>query len=588
MSDEGRLVAGRYRLEKRIGSGAMGVVWKGADERLGRVIAIKQLLPQGGLSPSEAEEARQRAMREGRIAARLQHQNAIAVYDVAEDSEGQPCLIMEYLPSSSLAAVLSEQGTLPPREVARIGEQVAAALAAAHAAGIVHRDIKPGNILLGEHGVVKITDFGISRATGDVTVTKTGMLAGTPAYLAPEVAKGYDPGFAADVFSLGATLYAAVEGEPPFGVHENTLALLHMVAAGRVNPPRHAGPLTALMMRLLRAEPIERPTMAQVREGLHAVATGQPVPATAMPPSPPGATTGNGGPARPPGPIAAAATTPVPPANGQQGPRPEPLRPASRPEPTRVGPNPFADDPPPPAQHAPHGGPPRDRAHQAHQARSGPPHAPSNQGAAPPQEVTSRRRAMALTGIAVVAAALIGVLLASVIFDNSGDSIDAGTGGRLTGAETSLEVSDTSERAEPEAPPETTEETTTEETTPEPPPTTEAERVEETEEQEDPEDTAERYEDAAEDYYDMLPDDVEDAWLLLAPSAQNDPESYRNWWGSVEDVDVRGNPRYNGDGTVDIKVRYEMKEDGRRSNETVRLYFEEIDGRLLIADSHPV
>ncbi|WP_253860245.1 hypothetical protein [Actinoalloteichus caeruleus] len=195
---------------------------------------------------------------------------------------------------------------------------------------------------------------------------------------------------------------------------------------------------------------------------------------------------------------------------------------------------------------------------------------------------------MALTGIAVVAAALIGVLLASVIFDNSGDSIDAGTGGRLTGAETSLEVSDTSERAEPEAPPETTEETTTEETTPEPPPTTEAERVEETEEQEDPEDTAERYEDAAEDYYDMLPDDVEDAWLLLAPSAQNDPESYRNWWGSVEDVDVRGNPRYNGDGTVDIKVRYEMKEDGRRSNETVRLYFEEIDGRLLIADSHPV
>src|SRR5919198_210300 len=176
-------------------------------------------------------------MREGRIAARLQHQHAISVYDVAED-EGQPVLVMEYLPSTSLAAMMSEHGPLPPREVARVGAQVASALGAAHAAGVVHRDIKPGNILLGDDGTVKITDFGISRATDDVTVTKTGLIAGTPAYLAPEVAVGRDPAPPSDVFSLGSTLYAAVEGEPPFGLSENTLGLLHRVAAGRIVPPQ--------------------------------------------------------------------------------------------------------------------------------------------------------------------------------------------------------------------------------------------------------------------------------------------------------------------------------------------------------------
>ena len=241
MTDDGRLVAGRYRLTNRIGSGAMGVVWTARDERLHRTVAVKQLLLNSSMSAAESHEAKQRAMREGRIAARLQHPHAIAVYDVAEE-DGNPWLIMEYLPSRSLSAVLAERGTMPPQETARVLAQAAMALDAAHAAGIVHRDIKPGNILIGNDGIVKITDFGISRATGDVTVTATGMLAGTPAYLAPEVAKGYDPGPPSDVFSLGSTVYAAVEGEPPFGLNENTLALLHLVAAGVVNPPRQAGP----------------------------------------------------------------------------------------------------------------------------------------------------------------------------------------------------------------------------------------------------------------------------------------------------------------------------------------------------------
>ena len=273
-----RLVAGRYRLEERIGSGAMGVVWRGTDERLGRPVAVKQVFLHGGLDAGEADEVRQRTLREGRIAARLQHPHAISVFDASIDGD-EPWLVMEYLPSRSLAAVLIQQGPLDPRLVARIGRQVADALDAAHQAGIVHRDVKPGNVLIGADGTVKITDFGISRASGDLTLTRTGMLAGTPAYLAPEVARGDDSSFASDVFSLGATLYAAVEGVPPFGADDNALALLHAVAAGAVQPPLQAGPLTALLMRLLRADPAERPTAAEARSLLGRVAHGTGAPA---------------------------------------------------------------------------------------------------------------------------------------------------------------------------------------------------------------------------------------------------------------------------------------------------------------------
>jgi hypothetical protein len=275
VSDEGRLVAGRYRVIRRIGTGAMGAVWQAQDEILHRTVAIKQLLLQPGLDENEAEDARQRTMREGRIAARLHHPNAITVFDVVTDDNGQPCLIMEYLESTSLAAVLQERRTLPPLEVARIGAQIAAALKEAHAVGIVHRDIKPGNILLANNGQVKITDFGISRATDDVTVTKTGMIAGTPAYLAPEVAIGGDPGPEADVFSLGSTLYAATEGQPPFGLSENTLGLLHAVAAGQINPPRQSGQLASVLAVLLHPDIRHRPTAEEAQELLDAVARGE-------------------------------------------------------------------------------------------------------------------------------------------------------------------------------------------------------------------------------------------------------------------------------------------------------------------------
>ncbi|MFN2478492.1 MAG: serine/threonine-protein kinase [Pseudonocardiaceae bacterium] len=270
-----QLIAGHYRVFDRIGVGGMGVVWRAMDERLQRLVAVKQLLVQPNLSPRATDDARARALREARIAARLHHPNAIVIYDVAEH-EGEPCLVMEYLPSRSLAAVLAESGCLPVPEVASIGMQIASALAAAHAAQIVHRDVKPGNILITGDGTAKITDFGVSRAAGDVTVTQTGMMAGTPAYLAPEVARGQVPTPASDVFSLGATLYASVEGCSPFGDTDNPLALLHAVAGGQVRPPWQAGALSAVLMRLLAADPAQRPDMHRASQELAAVRTSRP------------------------------------------------------------------------------------------------------------------------------------------------------------------------------------------------------------------------------------------------------------------------------------------------------------------------
>jgi hypothetical protein len=278
-------IGGRYVLQERIGAGAMGAVWRGTDELLNRTVAVKELLaslPPGGPDGEGLEEARQRLQREGRLGARLQHPHVISVFDVVVHDD-RPWLVMEYLPSRSLATVLAERGPLPAREVAEIGRQVADGLAAAHAAGVVHRDVKPGNVLLAEDGRVKLTDFGVSRAVDDVQVTRTGLIAGTPAFLAPEVARGREPTASSDVFALGATLYAAVEGHPPFGLDENAYALLHKVATGAVDPPYQAGPLTSVLMRLLATEPADRPSAAQARDALAAVAAGAPAPLTPAP-----------------------------------------------------------------------------------------------------------------------------------------------------------------------------------------------------------------------------------------------------------------------------------------------------------------
>lgn len=262
------VLAGRYRLVNRLASGGMGSVWEAWDELLQRPVAVKQLLPQSG--GEDIQVAVDRAMREARITARLHHPHAVPVYDVVEH-DGRPCLIMQYVPSASLQEVLNDKGVLAPAVVAGIGAEIASALAAAHEVGIVHRDVKPSNVLITEDGSAKLTDFGVSHAAGDVTLTSAGIVTGTPAYLAPEVARGARSNPATDVFSLGATLYAALEGMPPFGTADNPMALLHRVASGQIEPPRRSGPMAPLLIRMLAANPADRPPMIDVSHTLAAL-----------------------------------------------------------------------------------------------------------------------------------------------------------------------------------------------------------------------------------------------------------------------------------------------------------------------------
>ncbi|MER6671517.1 protein kinase, partial [Amycolatopsis japonica] len=216
-----------------------------------------------------------RAMREARVAARLKHPHAVTVYDVVEQ-DGTPFLVMEYLPSRPLTDLLAGEGPLPAGRVAELGARIASALAAAHEDGILHRDVTPNNILITGDGQAKIADFGLSHATGEGTMTGGGLVVGTPAYLSPEVADGEEPGYPSDVFSLGSTLYTVLEGAPPFGTDANQIALLKRVARGEIVTPRTTGPLTDVLLRMLRRDPAERPDMAEAERMLTAVADGRP------------------------------------------------------------------------------------------------------------------------------------------------------------------------------------------------------------------------------------------------------------------------------------------------------------------------
>ena len=216
MTGTGTTVAGRYRLPRQIGAGAMGAVWLAEDTSLHRQVAMKSVrVPLHDDGTGDDDHGR-RAMREARMVARVNHPNAVAIYDVAMH-DGRPWLVMEYFRSRNLSELVRASGRLSPDHAADLGAQVAAALAGAHRVGVVHRDVKPANVLISDQGVAKVTDFGVARGVGDLTLTQTGEIWGTPAYLAPEVARGEGHTQRADVWSLGATLYFAVEDTPPYG-----------------------------------------------------------------------------------------------------------------------------------------------------------------------------------------------------------------------------------------------------------------------------------------------------------------------------------------------------------------------------------
>lgn len=249
-------IADRYRVERSIGRGGMGTVWLARDERLGRSVAVKQI----GTLPGETAPDLARAMREARSSAVLNHPHVVSVYDVMEEGD-HIWLVMEFVASRTLWQIITEEGPLSPEAAAGIGAQVADGLAAAHAVGIVHRDVKPGNILVTQDQTAKISDFGIARAHEEGQLTSTGMVIGTPEYFSPQLARGDDPTPADDVWALGATLFTAVEGRPPYPHQSSALALLATIAS--TPPPRaqDAGFLTEPIGRMLDPNPDTRWSM---------------------------------------------------------------------------------------------------------------------------------------------------------------------------------------------------------------------------------------------------------------------------------------------------------------------------------------
>ncbi|WP_134739636.1 serine/threonine-protein kinase [Nocardioides sp. 503] len=262
-------IGGRYRVEREVGRGGMGSVWLAHDERLGRAVALKRV----GRLPGESLPHLARAMREARSSAALNHPNVVSVYDAVEEGD-HLWLVMEYVPGRTLSELVADEGPLPPDRVARIGAQVADGLAVAHAAGTVHRDVKPGNVLVGDDGTAKISDFGIARGAGDDKLTQTGLMTGTPAYFAPELARGSDATPASDVWGLGATLFAAVEGHSPYPSQSNPLALMALIAHEAPPQPQAAGPLRRPISRMMDTDPAARPTMAECAAELHRASSG--------------------------------------------------------------------------------------------------------------------------------------------------------------------------------------------------------------------------------------------------------------------------------------------------------------------------
>ncbi|WP_308296720.1 protein kinase [Streptomyces sp. ISL-44] len=274
----GEVLGGRYRVTATIGRGGMGLVARAVDQLLNREVAVKVLRAYTDASPAELADLRVRMQREAQAAARIRHSGVVTVHDVVEE-QGLPVIVMELVDGPSLDAVLAERGSLDPREAAAIGAKLMDALDAAHRAGVLHRDVKPGNVLLERSGRVVLTDFGIAsmETSGDealAKLTQSGQIVGSLDYLPPERAQGQVPGAASDIWALGMTLYAAVEGASPFR-RTSVWSTLAAIVGEPLPEPRRAGPLTPVLQALMAKDPLQRPDAGQAREMLEAVAAGR-------------------------------------------------------------------------------------------------------------------------------------------------------------------------------------------------------------------------------------------------------------------------------------------------------------------------
>uniref|UniRef100_UPI0015CF6165 serine/threonine-protein kinase n=1 Tax=Streptomyces sp. rh34 TaxID=2034272 RepID=UPI0015CF6165 len=289
----GRLLAGRYRLGEVLGRGGMGTVWRAEDETLGRTVAVKELRFPSAIDEDEKRRLITRTLREAKAIARIRNNSAVTVYDVV-DEDDRPWIVMELIEGKSLAEAIREDGTLTPRRAAEVGLAILDVLRSAHREGILHRDVKPSNVLIAEDGRVVLTDFGIAQVEGDPSVTSTGMLVGAPSYISPERARGHKPGPPADLWSLGGLLYASVEGCPPYD-KGSAIATLTAVMTEPLDPPKNAGPLTEVIYGLLARDPDQRLDDAGARALLNDVINAPDVPAPvpadstqimALPPAP--------------------------------------------------------------------------------------------------------------------------------------------------------------------------------------------------------------------------------------------------------------------------------------------------------------
>ncbi|WP_225804132.1 serine/threonine-protein kinase [Streptomyces sp. NK15101] len=412
----GLLLAGRYRLGESIGRGGMGKVWRAHDEVLHRVVAVKELTAGRFVAEADRLVLHARTQKEARAAARITHPGVVTVHDVLEH-DNRPWIVMQYVDGPSLADAAKEAGTIEPREAARIGLHVVGALRAAHAAGVLHRDVKPGNVLLAKDGRVLITDFGIAAIEGDSTITRTGEIVGSIDYLAPERVQGGDPGPASDLWSLGATLYTAVEGTSPFR-RTSPISTMQAVVTEEPPHPEKAGPLASVIVALLRKDPAQRPRADEAERMLLDAMEGRtPTAAQAYVPtqrvaredldSVAGAN-GPGGDARSADGVGTGTGT------GAEGPAPGEPRKAT------------AQWPHPPQQpYQPHS------SHPSHSSSVPPQHPTLVPAASPPASGRGRWRS------AVLAALLAGVVAGGAVFaamNYAGGDRDGGAGGRTTTA----------------------------------------------------------------------------------------------------------------------------------------------------------
>ncbi|WP_267714334.1 serine/threonine-protein kinase [Streptomyces sp. CoH17] len=287
-----RLLAGRYRLGDVLGRGGMGTVWRAEDETLGRTVAVKELRFPGNIDEEEKRRLITRTLREAKAIARIRNNGAVTVYDVVEEDD-RPWIVMELVEGKSLAEAIREDGLLEPKRAAEVGLAILDVLRSAHREGILHRDVKPSNVLIAEDGRVVLTDFGIAQVEGDPSITSTGMLVGAPSYISPERARGHKPGPAADLWSLGGLLYAAVEGTPPYD-RGSAIATLTAVMTENLEEPKNAGPLRDVIYGLLNKDPAQRlddaGARAMLNKIIHAPEQGvgsEPLDATKVVPLPP-------------------------------------------------------------------------------------------------------------------------------------------------------------------------------------------------------------------------------------------------------------------------------------------------------------